>query len=342
MERHMDSGVFLVPSPSINYSGSGSFVAEGIDLKSPEISRVPMSSKVAPLEDEAYKQLDAIEYNEDQLQDHFLMNIVLFTQNLIRTKPIEYYESVLYSTTVNWVNDLSKRTLTLEAVSELHHIEQLRKHEGELAEDEIALMRQVRQKLLGINPALEAEFDVFSSLLDICSGLAIKWGIFSESKYQHRTDVKLLTTSTFDLVELCNNLLNVETYWLIGMLKDEPLASQLSSVTKALAEPLIEQTFAVFAFLLNMNKGNMDKDANIDMYLASKSEEFAQMMNITVSSPVAKPDYQALTLSTGMCACCRRRGDRETLKRLKVMLTEMETAYYTFEEAVFSSFIPKE
>lgn len=203
-------------------------------------------------------------------------------------------------------------------------------------------MRQVRLKLLGINPALESEFDVFSSLLDICSGLAIKWGIFSESKYQHRIDVKLLTTSTFDLVELCNSLLNVETYWLIGMLKDEPLASQLSSATKALAEPLIEQTFAVFAYLLGMNKGNMEKDASIDMYLASKSEEFAQMMNITVSSPVAKPDYQALTLSTGMCACCRRRGDRETLKRLKVLLTAMETAYHTFEEAVFNSFIPKE
>lgn len=76
MERHMDSGVFLVPNPSINYSGSGSFVAEGTDLKAPDISRIPMSAKVAPLEDEAYKQLDAIEYNEDQLSDHFLMNIV--------------------------------------------------------------------------------------------------------------------------------------------------------------------------------------------------------------------------------------------------------------------------
>lgn len=72
----MDSGVFLVPNPSLNYSGS--YAGEEGDLKTREISRLPAGSKVAPLS-EAYKQLDAVEYSEDQLQDHFLMNIVLPT-----------------------------------------------------------------------------------------------------------------------------------------------------------------------------------------------------------------------------------------------------------------------
>ena len=249
---------------------------------------------------------------------------------------------MLYSTTVDWINGLGRQGLTLEAVAELHHIEQLRKHEGELAEEEIALMRQVRQKILGINPALEMEFDLFSSLLDICSGLTIKWGIFSESKYSHRTDVKLLTTSTFDLVELSSNLFNVETYWLISMIKEEPLNSQLSSDTKALAQPLLDQTIELFTYLLNLNKGNLDKNANIDLYLASRSEEFAQMMNLKVTSSVEKPDYQVLTLPMGACACCRRRGNVEPLKKLKVMLTEMETSYHKFEEALFNSFLPSD
>jgi len=76
MERHVDSGVFLVPNPSLNYSGS--YGGDDGDLKSREISRLPAGSKVAPLV-ETYKQLDAAEYNEDQLQDNFLMNIVLPT-----------------------------------------------------------------------------------------------------------------------------------------------------------------------------------------------------------------------------------------------------------------------
>lgn len=255
---------------------------------------------------------------------------------------MEYFESVLYSTTADWANSLERRSLTLEAVAELHHIEQLRKHEGELTEEEIALLRQVRQKILGINPALETEFDVFSSLLEICSGLTIKWGMFSEGKYSHRYDPKLLTTSTFDLVELSSSLFNVETYWLISMLKEEPLQSQLSDPVKGLAQTLLDQTFAVFTYLLNMNKGNLEKNANIDLYLASRSEEFAQMMNLKVSSSVERPDYQALTLPMGAFACCRRRGNLEPLRRLKVLLQEMETSYHKLEEGLFTSFLPKE
>ena len=73
MERHMDSGVFLVPNPSINLSGS--FAGEENDLRAPNYNRIPVSSKIVP--EGTYKAGDLpLGVTDDQLQDMFLMHMV--------------------------------------------------------------------------------------------------------------------------------------------------------------------------------------------------------------------------------------------------------------------------
>ena len=337
MEHHMDSGVFLVPNPSINLSGS--YAGEDGDLRNPNYNRIPATTKIIP--EGTYSKVEStIGVTDDQLQDMFLMHMVTLRQNVIKSKPIECLESVMYAATGEWTITLGKKELTLDCIEELHHIEQLKKHESELSEDELAMLHQVRTQVTTQRPLLEPEYRVFSQLLDVASGLILKWGIFSESNYVYRTKSKALGANTFDLVELSNNLFNIETYWIVTMLKDEPLSQLVPDSVKALAPPLLESTTAAFNYLLAMNSEvDFEKHASIDLYLASQSEEFAQLMNIKFTSKMEKPLYQSLNLPSGLFARCRRRPELAPLRSLRVLLEAMEESYQRFESALFLSFI---
>lgn len=203
-----------------------------------------------------------------------------------------------------------------------------------------------RRRLATVNENWEKEYEIFEALLEICSGLIIKWGIFSENKYNHRTDARLLNRGILDLVEHCHNLFTLETYWLLSTATEEPLVTKLTDKAKTRIDPLIQQTFTVFSLLLSMNSEAInDKNASIDLYLASKSPEFAAMMNLKYSGRMEKPNFQEFMEPTKVCMCCRRRNRVESenvVTKLKAELTKMEETYYSFEEELYKSFLVSE
>jgi len=253
--------------------------------------------------------------------------------------PIEYFEAQLYDLTKLHQVQLLGRPVGLDAIDRIHHIVKLKEAEIDLTpERQIALNRNL-ERVINDYPAALEEYKLVVELVNVLSGLVIKWDILLPDNYQYRIRGRTMVIRILDLEEISKSVFSIDTLWLATMIHVRPFSRMLEEGVRQYARVLVDELFKILNQMLDLNPIDLKRPNNVAGYLAARVPSLRLQKHMQPDYVVEQVRYQKLSLPTGFFRRCAKEKSSAGVERLKRRLVDFEMLYRAFEIEVVRSLL---
>lgn len=306
----------------------------------PNVSHLQIKTKETPVNSSSDSDSENIQV---QLKPRFRERDIIkqFNKTLrnIAETPIEYYEAQLYDLTRLHQIQLFGRSVGLEAIDRIHHIVKLKEVETGLETDKQFLLNNALERLINDYPAALEEYKLVVELVNILSGLAIKWDVLVPENYQYRIRGRTMVIRILDLSEMSKCVFSVDTLWLATMTQIRPFSRILEEAVKQYAVVLVDELYKILNHMLSLNHIDQKRPNNVAGFLAARVPQLRTMKHMQPDYVTEKVTYQRLSLPAGLFRRCAKERSSVGVEKLRKKLVDFEMLYRAFEIEVVRSLL---
>ena len=261
------------------------------------------------------------------------------TLRLLAQTPIEYFEAQLYDLTKLHQVQLLGRPVSLDAIDRIHHIVKLKEVEENLSPDRQYALNCNLERVINDYPAALEEYKLVAKLLNVLSGLVVKWDILLPDNYQYRIRGRTMVIRILDLEEISKSVFSIDTLWLATMIHVRPFSRMLEESVRQYAVVLIDEFAKLLNHMLSLNPIDLKQPNNVGGYLAARVPALRLLMHMQPDYVVEQVRYQKLSLPTGIFRRCAKERNSEGVEQLRKKLVDFEMLYRAFEIEVVRSLL---
>lgn len=253
--------------------------------------------------------------------------------------PIEYFEAQLYDLTKLHQVQLLGRPVGLEAIDRIHHIVKLKEVEMNLTPDRQVALNRNLERVIDDYPAALEEYKLVVELVNVLSGLVVKWDILLPDNYQYRIRGRTMVIRILDLGEISKTVFSIDTLWLATMIHVRPFSRMLEEGVRQYARVLVDELAKILNEMLALNPIDLKRPNNVAGYLAARVPSLRLLKHMQPDYVVERVRYQKLSLPTGLFQRCSKEKSSVSVERLKKRLIDFEMLYRAFEIEVVRSLL---
>jgi hypothetical protein len=230
-----------------------------------------------------------------------------------------YRASVLFS-------DIFTTEVTLSSVPALHHLYILRDQQDQLNPVQTEDL-SVELDSVGVdNPVAVREYKLLGQLIELCSGLAVRWKVYRPENFLYRQTGQRLKVQFLDFLALGEDIYTLECLWLAHLVQIPPLSTLTDDAVKQFSLVLLSHTRKLFTSLCQVNDGDKETLAVLETQLAGNRK----------SQPTA---CLSLEYRGKWVPCCCLSPGQHRVRVLRGLLEDFDLVYRTFEKELIGSLL---
>ena len=253
---------------------------------------------------------------------------------VLKSLPIEYFESELYSLCYQYSNHLHE--IDLKFLCRFHPVWELKRKENNLSMEFLEILNRSVKNEMSFNPEAFSHYKILLDSMELMSGLVIKWGISNLYNILYRFQNIVATLPMIDIKNIKMRYFSVQTIALAFNVQEPPLSQIVNYECKCFGKLVLECCETALKLLLQANSQNEMNIPSIKGVLVGKNSKLKMFFNTMPSHSEQK--YQTLKKQGFFKKLFNKKVDR-TIEGLYEAVKNFDLAYRMFESNMLTSFI---